>query len=50
MAYTEKHLDRSGAKALAEALGRTNANMVKKKSGGAKKKKPASGTQKSGGK
>lgn len=49
MAYTEKHLDRSGAKALAEALGRTNANMVKKKSGGAKKK-PASGTQKSGGK
>lgn len=49
MAYTEKHLDRSGAKALAEALGRTNAEMVKKKSSGAKKKS-ASGNQKSGGK
>lgn len=49
MAYTEKHLDRSGAKALAEALGRTNADMVKKKSGG-NKKTQATGSKKSGGK
>lgn len=45
MAYKEKHLDENGAKALTQAWGSTNADMVKgKKKSPAKKatpKKPA---------
>lgn len=52
MAYKEQHLDRNGAKALAEAWGGVNAAMAKK-SGGTKKKPAAKaeapGKKKSGG-
>lgn len=52
MAYTEKHLDKAGAKALTRAWGGDNAAMVKKGAGkpkAAPAKKPAGG-KKSGSK
>lgn len=43
MAYTEKHLDKAGAKALTKAWGGDNAAMVKKSAGKPPTKKPAGG-------
>ena len=50
MAYTEKHLDKAGAKALMQAWGGTNAGMVKgtgKKGTPGGSKKPAGGKKSS---
>ena len=47
MAFKEPHFDKAGAKTFVDALGQTNANMVKKKPTTAKK---STGTKSTGGK
>lgn len=50
MAYKEPHMNRDGAKALTEALGQVNANMVKGKKAPAKKPAPGKAPAKKSGK